>query len=445
MLGADTFRCCVTSPPYWGLRDYGEKCQIGREKTPREYVDALVAVFRQVRRVLTEDGTLWLNIGDSYAGKPSGWQGKNGKRASRTFTAKSDFVKGGDGLKAKDLVGIPWRVAFALQDDGWYLRSEIIWHKLNPMPESVKDRPTRSHEQVFLLSKSPTYHYDADAIREPISASTFERFGDSPGRIRPNGKPTHAKIVGEQSCGVNPAGRNARTVWTLSSEPSTEAHFAVFPSELPKRCILAGSKVGETMSLRPVRWQRDGRQGRGGSGRSATMIELNVDARRSRTSQCADGARVVIPPPRIRQRVVDGGDLVAALPRRARGHDGDEAARQVVVLLPQGERHALDHARPHGLVVRRGCLGGGGLGARALAGPGVEAQGPRAEGWAQSAGLEPSRPTSRRSSGSSRRRGPRSRGPAGSTSTSRPTAACPPRSRGRARPGCSAGRSSTRT
>ena len=165
-LAAGRFRCCVTSPPYWGLRDYGHPDQLGLEATPAEYVERMVRVFREVRRVLTKDGTLWLNVGDSYAGQPGGSQGKNGQRSSRTFTACIDHNKRAAGPKAKDLCGIPWRLAFGLQDDGWYLRSDIIWHKPNPMPESVRDRPTKAHEYVFLLSKSPRYFYDYGAAAE---------------------------------------------------------------------------------------------------------------------------------------------------------------------------------------------------------------------------------------------------------------------------------------
>src|SRR5690554_2162246 len=157
---------CVTSPPYWGLRDYGVDGQIGLEETPEEYVEKLVTIFREVRRVLRDDGTLWLNLGDSYATKPCGGIGRNAKvTATKKAIQKSAGIP--QGLKPKDLVGIPWRVAFALQADGWYLRRDIIWHKPNAMPESVKDRPTAAHEYIFLLSKSPRYYYDADAIREP--------------------------------------------------------------------------------------------------------------------------------------------------------------------------------------------------------------------------------------------------------------------------------------
>jgi DNA modification methylase len=251
-LTAESAQCCVTSPPYWGLRDYGVAGQLGQETTPEEYVENLMRVMRGISRVLRTDGTLWLNLGDSYAGSPGGYQGKNGARASRTFTARINMRKGTTS-QAKQLIGIPWRVAFAMQAEGWYLRSEIIWHKPNPMPESVGDRPSRAHEQLFLLTRRPDYFYDADAIREPISASTVERWGefsgvsDGPKRLRPNGKPTNAFIGGEETCGVNPDGRNARSVWTIACKPFLEAHFATFPEEIPRRCILAGTRVGDTV------------------------------------------------------------------------------------------------------------------------------------------------------------------------------------------------------
>lgn len=243
---------CVTSPPYFGLRDYGNAAQIGLEPAPHEYVDEMVAVFRLVRDVLADDGTLWLNLGDSYsqAGGP-GWQGKNGQRADRRFTATRDTVpmrESGrrihDGYKPKDLLGIPWRVAFALQSDGWYLRSDIIWHKPNPMPESVTDRPTKAHEYLFLLAKSERYYYDADAIKES-------------GTGRASGKNTPDKTGGgagfEVRSGFAKVGdvewheRNRRSVWTVATQPFSGAHFATFPRALIEPCILAGSRPGDTV------------------------------------------------------------------------------------------------------------------------------------------------------------------------------------------------------
>ena len=208
---AESVHCIVTSPPYWGLRDYGIDGQLGLEPSPEEYCANMVKVFREVWRVLKPTGTVWLNLGDSYSGgggahKPEHANPGLSKSAERNGvpTSERDVISG---LKPKDLVGIPWRVAFALQADGWYLRSDIIWSKPNPMPESVTDRPTKAHEYVFLLTKSPRYYYDADAIREPIYS--------------------------EQ-------GRNKRSVWEIATQPYPEAHFATFPEKLVEPCILAG-------------------------------------------------------------------------------------------------------------------------------------------------------------------------------------------------------------
>ena len=206
--------CIITSPPYWGLRDYGVEGQIGLEPTPEEYVQRIVAVFREARRVLRDDGTTWLNLGDCYARSRSAW-----------------------GLKAKDLVGIPWRVAFALQEDGWYLRSDIIWHKPNPMPESVRDRPTKAHEYVFLLAKSPRYFYDADAVREESHYRAPK--GSGTGRGRYSGDEMGSVPSGGVS--ANPLGRNRRDVWTIPTRPYKGAHFATFPPALVEPCLLAGT------------------------------------------------------------------------------------------------------------------------------------------------------------------------------------------------------------
>lgn len=196
------FRCCITSPPYWGLRDYGTEGQIGAEEEPSDYICHLVAVFEQVYRVLTEDGTLWLNIGDSYTSGNRGYRAPDKKNPVRAMSYRA---KTPDGLKPKDLIGIPWRLAFALQKAGWYLRSDIIWEKPNCMPESVKDRPTRAHEYVFLFSKSLKYYYDYESVREP-------------------------------------SGRNRRTIWSIPTDPFPGAHFATFPQKLVEPCILAGSQ-----------------------------------------------------------------------------------------------------------------------------------------------------------------------------------------------------------
>ena len=244
--------CCVTSPPYWGLRDYGVDGQIGLEPTPAEYVAKMVAVFREVRRVLRDDGTLWLNLGDSYMGGGGGNYGSGASVASghgqhlTNVRNRPAFIEA-TGLKAKDLVGIPWRVAFALQADGWYLRSDIIWSKPNPMPESVTDRPTKAHEYMFLLSKSDRYYYDADAVAE--QAETAGKIGGfTPNAAIAAGvKPTGNMIAERGRAYVRKDTRNKRTVWTIPTEPYAGAHFAVMPTALVKPCILAGCPTGGTV------------------------------------------------------------------------------------------------------------------------------------------------------------------------------------------------------
>lgn len=239
----------VTSPPYWGLRDYGDEGQLGLEPTPDEYVQNLVNVFREVRRVLRDDGTVWLNLGDSYASGGRDWYdgGDHVNGRGRGHGSRPDTPTG---LKAKDLVGIPWRVAFALQADGWWLRSDIVWSKPNPMPESVTDRPTRSHEYLFLLSKSARYYYDADAVREEHEFSSWSAKGDlagttlkgqhsTPPKGGENGDRMDAGTM--QGASYHPAGRNKRSVWTVATQPYSEAHFATFPPKLVEPCILAGS------------------------------------------------------------------------------------------------------------------------------------------------------------------------------------------------------------
>lgn len=196
-----SIQCCVTSPPYWSLRDYDIPGQIGLEPTIDQFINRLVEVFSEVKRVLTDDGVLWLNIGDAYTSGDRGYRAPDKKNPVRAMAYRPDTP---EGLKPKDLIGIPWKLAFALQRDGWYLRSDIIWHKPNCMPESVKDRPTRSHEYVFLFSKSERYYYNNDAIREEN-------------------------------------GRNKRTVWSIPTQPFKGAHFATFPTTLIEPCILAGS------------------------------------------------------------------------------------------------------------------------------------------------------------------------------------------------------------
>ena len=251
-LSSEAVDCCITSPPYYGLRDYGVEGQIGLEESPEAYVSKLVEVFREVRRVLKKEGTLWLNLGDSYAGS-SGCHKGGSEKANSNAGATNSYIMPKPG-KPKDLIGIPWMVAFALRADGWYLRSDIIWHKPNCMPESVTDRPTKSHEYIFLLSKSQKYYYDKEAILEPHSEETkkyFEKYvldhskslserkialGDK-GRTRTGFGNSRAEAT---AC-MNPAGRNKRTVWTVATKPYSEAHFATFPEKLIEPCILAGT------------------------------------------------------------------------------------------------------------------------------------------------------------------------------------------------------------
>jgi site-specific DNA-methyltransferase (adenine-specific) len=206
-LPAGSCRCAVTSPPYWGLRDYGIPGQIGLEESLQQYINRLVSVFRELRRVLTPDGTFWLNVGDGYTSGNRGWRAPDRKNPARAMSVRPDTP---EGLKPKDLIGVPWRLAFALQQDGWFLRSDIIWHKPNAMPESVKDRPTRCHESLFMFSMSEDYYYNHEAIREPA----------------------------ETAGGT----RNRRTVWSINTEACKEAHFATFPPDLVRPCVLAGSE-----------------------------------------------------------------------------------------------------------------------------------------------------------------------------------------------------------
>jgi DNA modification methylase len=231
-----------TSPPYFGLRDYGTKGQIGLEPTPDAYVAALVGVFREVRRALVEDGTLWLNLGDCYAtGAGKGGRLPWRRRAGGVPTFQSNRMPL-PGLKPKDLIGIPWRVAFALQADGWYLRSDIIWHKPNPMPESVTDRPTKAHEYLFLLSKGQSYYYDADAIAEAatgVKTGGFSTAVDAARKaVTSGGKPADVR-------GMSWETRNRRSVWTVPTSPYPGAHFATFPEALVEPCVLAGSRPGD--------------------------------------------------------------------------------------------------------------------------------------------------------------------------------------------------------
>lgn len=283
-LETGSVQTCVTSPPYFGLRDYGVSGQIGLEPTPAEYVEQMVAVFREVRRVLRDDGTLWLNLGDSYAsGGGTGSQGSRGERFDRRHTQETLMPVRKwphEAIKPKDLIGIPWRVAFALQQDGWYLRQDIIWHKSNPMPESVRDRCTKAHEYVFLLSKSERYYWDAEAMQEPanltgkgnangfrggayINNSTFDNAaggnrtqkGDVGTRSKRDSfkrdGSKRAEVIPGQSVGTHRPDRpeseydvftrNRRSVWTVATRPYKGAHFATFPPALIEPCILAGA------------------------------------------------------------------------------------------------------------------------------------------------------------------------------------------------------------
>jgi site-specific DNA-methyltransferase (adenine-specific) len=237
-LPSESVHCCVTSPPFWGLRDYGAEGQYGLESTPAEYVAKMVAVFREVRRVLRDDGTLWLNLGDSYGrgervNNPSDrLRGQTGN-TGQTGVVISDGYGAGAVMANKQLVGIPWRVAFALQADGWYLRQDIIWHKPNPMPESVTDRCTKAHEYIFLLSKNERYYFDAEAIKEK-AAYAGEMRGGSTNRYEQNESGMDCKVYNT---------RNKRSVWTVNTAPFKGAHFATYPPKLIEPCILAGCPV----------------------------------------------------------------------------------------------------------------------------------------------------------------------------------------------------------
>jgi len=294
--------CCVTSPPYFGLRDYGVEGQIGLEQTPDEYVAELVAVFREVWRVLKDDGTLWLNLGDSYSHGGCGSRDatKWPKQSRNDHMAK--HVKTHTGLKPKDLIGIPWKAAFALQAEGWYLRQDIIWSKPNPMPESVTDRCTKAHEYIFLLTKSARYHYDHEAIKEKLAPTSVSRLSQNidaqqgsdrvPGKTNGTMKAVSAmqkkrghsrphdgfndKWDSMSKAEQQSVGRNKRSVWTVATQPYKEAHFATFPPALIEPCILAGCPRGGTV-LDPF----------GGAGttglvadrlqRNAVLVELNAD------------------------------------------------------------------------------------------------------------------------------------------------------------------------
>ena len=242
----ESVHCCVTSPPYWQLRSYLEdddpaKAQeLGSDDTPESFVARMVEVFGEVRRVLRLDGTCWAVLGDGYAGSRGGPQGSTGERAGRSFTAEGCGVGRVSGLKDKDLIGMPWRVALALQADGWWLRSDVIWHKPNPMPESCTDRPTSAHEHVFLLTKAERYFYDAEAVKQPVSGGAHPR-GQG---VHPKTAPAGSGVKQNENYSAAVRGlvdrRNMRNVWTVPTVGYSGSHYAVYPPEIPKRCIMAG-------------------------------------------------------------------------------------------------------------------------------------------------------------------------------------------------------------
>ena len=293
-LPESSVQCCVTSPPYWGLRNYGVDGQLGLEETPDAYVANMVAVFRAVRRVLRDDGTLWLNLGDSYSGAAGGnnrGEGAGGGKERGKAIGFGTLPKRKDlegGLKHKDLAGIPWRVAFALQADGWWLRQDIIWYKPNPMPESVTDRCTKAHEYIFLLTKSAKYFYDNEAVKEKSLHVGVTHRAANKGKAHSEeaGLDTRPKVDW-----TTPETRNKRSVWTVATKPYRDAHFATFPPKLIEPCILAGS-AADTLVLDPF-------SGAGTTGVVAVQhgrryigIELNPDyleMSRKRIQETRDG------------------------------------------------------------------------------------------------------------------------------------------------------------
>jgi DNA modification methylase len=273
------FQCCATSPPYWGLRDYGVEGQLGLEKTPEEYVARMVEIFREVRRVLRDDGVLWLNLGDSYAGS-SGSGGATPKQATNAGSFHNGGVRIAPGLKPKDLVGIPWMVAFALRADGWYLRSDVIWHKPNPMPESTRGRPTKSHEYCFLLAKSKDYFFDDEAIAEDaVGKNKHDLTG--PGYAAPGQSPnTGSRGADDGQQPVEGAKRHVRSVWTISTVGYKEAHFAVMSPELARRMVASGSSERGACASCGAPWQRILK-------RTKAVIELSERAHEKREAGLA--------------------------------------------------------------------------------------------------------------------------------------------------------------
>ena len=287
---SESVDCIVSSPPYFGLRDYGVEGQFGLEETLEDYIDKTVLLFEELRRVLKPQGTVWWNLGDSYASKSSAWGGR-GKNSILNKTGLEDKQRRNtvvpDGLKAKDLMMIPSRVAIALSENGWYLRSEIIWHKPNPMPESVKDRPTSAHEKIYLFAKNKKYYYDADAIRVPQKQDSIARAGrnywdtnkvETGNYSIPNiesAKKLNQKVLDTVAEGKIPMA-NKRNVWTVTTKPFRGAHFAVFPPDLIEPCIKAGCPVGGTV-LDPFGGSGTTGLVANNLGRDAVLIELNED------------------------------------------------------------------------------------------------------------------------------------------------------------------------
>jgi DNA modification methylase len=276
---------CVTSPPYFGLRDYGHEGQIGLEQTPEEYIAAMVEVFRCVKDVLADDGTLWLNIGDSYAANRA-YQVPSTKGGPKHSDSQAVGGKGStvpDGLKPKDLIGIPWMLAFALRADGWYLRQDIIWHKPNPMPESVRDRCTKAHEYIFLMSKSERYFFDSEAMREPAVKGPQKMQADpETARLRSVGPMARGQegfnhqYADPDRVWAADGKRNRRSVWTVATRPYKGAHFATFPPALIEPCILAGSRTGDIV-LDPFMGSGTAAQVALQHGRQYMGCELNPD------------------------------------------------------------------------------------------------------------------------------------------------------------------------
>ena len=266
---------CVTSPPYWNLRDYGVEGQIGLEPTPEEYIERMVVIFNEVRRVLRSEGTLWLNMGDCYAANTGFGLDTNqdGGKRKATTAFKTNVIHP---IKPKNLMGMPWRLALALQAAGWWLRSDIIWSKPNPMPESVSDRPTKAHEYICLLTKSSRYYYDPEAIKRPVTGNAHSRGNGLHPKLAPAGSGIKANESWSAATNKLVSSRNARTVWTIPTQPYPEAHFATFPEAIPERCIKAGSRRGE-MVLDPFAGSGTTLAVASRLGRSSIGIELNPE------------------------------------------------------------------------------------------------------------------------------------------------------------------------